>query len=357
MLNLCLRITVIKAEAMKNNGVTIQGTHIGPGQKSTVMLTLPELYDCSPMYIPVHVISGKLKGPTLVVFAVLHGDEINGFEIVHRLLKKQVLSRLHGNLITVPISNMYGFIYKSRYLMDRRDLNRSFPGSKKGSIAARLADLLLTDIASAATHIIDLHTGSLYRSNVPQIRATLKFKENLQMAKAFSAPVILDTAVLPGSLRESVNKLKIPYILYEAGEALRFDDFSINLGVKGIMNVMHTIKMLDDPASNKINARTKHPKKPTIAYSSKWLRANCSGMMQPKKNLGQHVDKNEVVAIITDPLTMRETKMLSSIPGIVIGMSNLPLIHEGEAIFHVASVDKPQTTADNIAELEEFYDH
>ena len=229
---------------MKNKALTIQGKTVEPGTRSILMLSLPELYDGSPMYMPVHVICGKLPGPTLVVLAAVHGDEINGVEIIHRLLKRKLVNQVKGNLIAVPIANIYGFIYKTRYLMDRRDLNRSFPGSVKGSIASRLANFLLQEIIKQATHVLDFHTASLHRANAPQIRATLTTQKIKLLAKSFNAPVVLDSAVLQGSLREAVNNFNIPYLLYEAGEALRLDELSINLGVKGLINVMRYIGML-----------------------------------------------------------------------------------------------------------------
>lgn len=335
---------------MKNLPLTIKEHTVSPGEKITLMLPLPELYDGSPMYMPVHVVCGKQSGPTLVVLAAIHGDEINGVEIINRLMKRKVLNSIKGNLIAVPIANIYGYIYKSRYLMDRRDLNRSFPGSIKGSIAARLANFLLKEILVSASIVIDLHTASLHRSNVPQIRATLADKKITALAKSFGAPVVLETAVLKGSLRESINEMKIPYLLYEAGEALRLDELSINVGVRGLLNVMRHSEML-----KKTHREGGHD--PTIAYSSKWIRANTGGLMTPVKRLGKKVEKDELIAIIVDPMTLTETNVYSPISGIVIGMTRLPLVHEGEALFHIASVKRPNQISEQIADLEEFYDH
>ena len=335
---------------MKNKPFEIKGNVVNPGEKKVLMLPLPELYDGSPMFMPVHVICGKQSGPTMVVLAAIHGDEINGVEIVHRLMKRKFIHQIKGNFVAVPIANIYGFIFKSRYLMDRRDLNRSFPGSLKGSIASRLANFLLKEILEKASLVIDLHTASLDRINIPQIRATLNNQNIKELAKAFAAPVILETPVLQGSLRESVNKMKIPYLLYEAGEALRFDELSIQVGVRGIVNVMRHVNMLKT-IKNRKNVS------PTFAYSSKWIRANTSGMMTAEKQLGEKVEQNDLLAIIIDPMTLNETNVYAPVNGIIIGMTRLPLIHEGEALFHIASVKRPKAAAEQIAELEDLYDH
>jgi predicted deacylase len=298
------------------------------------------------MFMPIHVIRGKISGPTLLITAAIHGDELNGVEIIRQILLKKGLSRLKGTLIMVPTVNVYGFLYQSRYLMDRRDLNRSFPGSKKGSIAARLAHLLLHEVAIHATHIIDLHTGSLHRSNLPQIRTNLDSTENQAMARAFNAPVILDLLEPEGSFRHAMKASGKAFLLYEAGEALRFDDFSITVGVKGILRVMRNLHMLP-------HMKEKIKTKPTFSYNSYWIRAETSGTILFKKTLGSKVEAGEVIATIANPMTSEETSIVASKTGIVIGKSNLPLVHEGEALFHITCLDKPQEVADKIVQLEE----
>lgn len=230
--------------------------------------------------------------------------------------------------------------------MDRRDLNRSFPGSTSGSIAARLANLLLKELAVHATHVIDLHTGSMHRSNLPQIRANLDSPCNKKLAKSFNAPVILDLLEPAGSFRHAMRASSKPFLLYEAGEALRFDEFSIRLGVKGILRVMRSLGQL--PALK--NAPKCHA---TIAYSSYWIRAESSGTIVFHKPLGSRVKQGEVIAQIANPLSAEEQLVLASKTGTVIGKSNMPLVHEGEALFHIACLEKPKQVANKIAELEE----
>lgn len=320
---------------------------IKPGERKTINLKMPQLYDCSPMFMPVHVIRGKKPGPILLVTAAIHGDELNGLEVVRRLLKQKSLSRLRGTLIAVPTVNVYGFLYQSRYLMDRRDLNRSFPGSVSGSIAARLANLVLQELAVHATHVIDLHTGALNRSNLPQIRANLDSEENNKLAQAFNAPVILDLLEPVGSFRHAMKTSGKPFLLYEAGEALRFDEFSIRVGVKGVMRVMRELQILPP-------LKTAPKCQATLAYSSYWVRAENSGTIVFNKPLGSKVLEGEAIAHIANPLSGDEFAVIARKTGVVIGKSNLPLAHEGEALFHIACLDKPQQVADKIAQLEEM---
>ena len=183
----------------------INGNIINPGEHTTVMLPMPKLYDWTPLSMPVHIFRGKTVGPTLCITAAIHGDEVNGIEIVRRLLKKPALNQISGTLIAIPIVNIYGFLYQDRYLMDRRDLNRAFPGSQKGSLAARLAHLITSEIISKSTHIIDLHAGSLHRLNFPQIRVNVDLPETNDLANAFNAPVILHAALRDGSMRQYAN--------------------------------------------------------------------------------------------------------------------------------------------------------
>lgn len=334
---------------MSNTELEINGTVIKPGTRQTISLPMPKLYDATPLTMPVHVIRGKRPGPILCVTAAIHGDEVNGVEIVRRLLKKAVLKKISGTLIVIPIVNIYGFLYQDRYLMDRRDLNRSFPGSQKGSLAGRLAHLLSSEIITKSTHIIDLHTGSLYRSNLPQIRADIDVKGTRSMAKYFNAPVILHSPQRVGSLRHYANTLSIPFILYEAGEALRFDEFSIKSGIKGILNVMQHLKMIPKEYTSEIKFSSE------LARSSFWVRSPSSGILRFYKTLGKKVKKGDLLAIISNPTGPEEQKLLSPISGIIIGKSNLPMVHEGAALFHIACFEKLQSVVNRVEYLQGQY--
>lgn len=321
---------------------------IKPGTNQVIDLPLPSLYTHTPMIMPVHVIKGKNPGPCLFVSAAIHGDELNGLEIVRRLLNQSALKRLRGTLIAIPMVNVYGVIHHSRYLPDRRDLNRSFPGSAKGSLAARLADLFMHEIVSKCTHGIDLHTAAIHRSNLPQIRANLDDEETLGLAKAFNVPVLINSTLRDGSLRESAAEKGIPMLLYEAGEALRFDEMCIRAGVQGILEVMRHLGMIS-ARKNK-----KGLKDPFIARSSSWIRAPASGIFRTVKPLGAHIKRNDVLGAISDPITNVEVELLSPHNGLVIGRSEIPLVYEGEAVYHLAKFEDHKEVAEQI---ESFQDH
>ena len=309
----------------------INGNTFEPGSRKTIDLPLGRLYTHAPMSIPVHVVSGKRPGSRLFVSAAIHGDEINGVEIIRRLLKLPALKRLAGTLIAVPIVNIHGLITHSRYLPDRRDLNRSFPGTEKGSLAARVANIFMTEIVAQSTHGIDIHTGAVHRSNLPQVRANLDDEETKRLAHEFQVPVIISSNLRDGSLRESAAEYGIPMLLYEAGEALRFDEVSIRAGVKGIVNVMRALEML--PPSR---GKTTKMIDPVVARSTTWVRAPDSGILRAMVPLGSRVKKNTLLGVVADPFGERETNIVASFGGIVIGRTELPLVNEGNALYHIA---------------------
>ena len=221
--------------------LNIAGKAISAGQSATINIPVARLYTHTEMTLPVHILRGKREGPSLFVSAAVHGDEIVGVEVIRRLLKLKIMGRLRGTLIAIPVVNVYGFIHNSRYLPDRRDLNRFFPGTEKGSLTSRLANLFMEEIVGNSTHGIDLHSGTNHRTNFPQIRACLDDAETRRLAFSFGAPVILNADLRDGSLRQAVRDVGIPVLLYEAGEALRFDEVAIRTGVKGILSVMRTL--------------------------------------------------------------------------------------------------------------------
>lgn len=310
--------------------LTIGDTRIRPGERVNVDLPVADLYTSTSLSMPVKVIRGRQAGPVLFVSAAIHGDELNGVETIRRLLKRKALRSIRGTLIAIPIVNVHGFLDQSRYLPDRRDLNRSFPGSAKGSIAARLANLFLREIVAKADAGIDLHTGALHRSNLPQVRANLDDPKTLEIARAFGAPVVINSNTRDGSLRACAAKRGMPILIYEAGEALRFDETGIRTGLRGILNVMRSMRML--PA-----ARRAPPIDPVVARSTQWVRANTSGIVTGKAKLGSTISKGQLLAAISDPLGDEETKVIAPSDGIVIGRTNLPLAHEGDALFNLGT--------------------
>ncbi|WFE68018.1 succinylglutamate desuccinylase/aspartoacylase family protein [Thiomicrospira sp. R3] len=331
----------------KNQPIELAGQWVLPGERKTIDLVVGKLYTHSPITMPVQVLCGHQAGPVMFISAAIHGDELNGVEIIRRLLKVPSLKRLKGTLMAVPIVNLHGFINQSRYLPDRRDLNRSFPGSDKGSLAGRVARLFLDEIVERSTHGIDLHTGAVHRSNLPQIRADLDNEETLRLAKAFGTPVVLNSNLRDGSLREAASKKGIPVLLYEAGEALRFDELSIRGGVEGILRVMRQLEML--PASRKKNEFD-----PIVARSSAWVRAPQDGIFRAKVKQGYRVQKDQtLLAVVSDPFGESEVEIWAPFSGIVIGQLHLPLVNEGEALFHIARFNRTDIAADNIENYQE----
>jgi predicted deacylase len=317
----------------KNKALIINGITIKSGEKKVIELPIAKLYTNTNLTIPIQVICGKTDGPRLFISAAIHGDELNGIEIIRRLVKTKDLKNLRGTLIVIPVVNVFGFIQHSRYLPDRRDLNRCFPGSKRGSLAARLAHTFLEEIVSQCNYGIDLHTGAIHRSNLPQVRANLDDEETRLLAEAFSVPVLLNSNLRDGSLRQAASEYGVKVLLYEAGEALRFDEFSIRAGTRGILHVMRKLNMLS------YRKKKNKPHDPFIARSSSWERATESGLLRSIAPLGMRVKKDDLLGIISDPADMFDSieyEVRAQFDGLIIGKSNIPLVNEGDAIFHIA---------------------
>ena len=313
----------------------IAGRTVSPGTRVSIDLALPRLYTHAPVTMPVVVHHGRQAGPRLLVSAAVHGDELNGIEIIRRLLQRSSLTRLRGTLVMVPFVNAYGVLSHSRYLPDRRDLNRSFPGSENGSLAARVAHVFMKEVVSLCSHGVDLHTAARHRSNLPQIRADLEESETKRLAQAFGVPVLLNARVRDGSLRGCAADNGLPMLLYEAGEALRFDEFAIHAGVKGIINVMLALGMLP-----KRKQRQREEPAPFIARGSRWVRAPESGIVRRVLDLGKHVNVGDTIAIIASPLGENEIEVRSEVEGVIIGRSTIPLVHAGEALAHIATFEE-----------------
>ncbi len=296
----------------------------------------------------VNVLVGRMAGPTLLIGAAIHGDEINGVEIIRRLLRHPSLSQLRGNLLAIPVVNVHGFLHQTRYLPDGRDLNRSFPGSSKGSLASRVADKFVDQLLSRCDFALDLHTGARHRTNLPQIRVDLSNEASKELGMAFGVPVLMHSRLRDGSLREEAAERGIPFLLYEGGESLRFDEFSIRVGVRGVMNVMRHLGMLRP-------TRRKHPPPtPFIARRSTWVRPNMSGVLRSLVSLGSRVSEGDLLGIVGDPMGDQEAPVYCPEDGIVIGKLNLPLVNEGDAIFHIACYkDRTEDAEQAINELQE----
>lgn len=338
-----------KLSAKKAGGLKIGKETIYLGERKRFSLEFAAMYDFTPLTIPVEVIRGSDPGPTMFISAAIHGDELNGVEIIKRLLAKPELKKIKGTLIVIPVVNVFGFNLKSRYLPDRRDLNRSFPGNASGSIASRLAHLFLKEIVKKCEYGIDLHTGAVHRDNLPQIRACLEDKETEELAKSFGAPVVIHSKLRDGSLREAALKKGVKILLYEGGEALRFQENVIQSGLKGCLAVMKKIGML--PTKTATSGRS--VKRSFLAQGSAWVRAPRSGSFLVKKKLGAHVKAGDVLAHISDPFGGQVTKVIAPEGGVVIGMTQIPLINRGGAMFHVATFKNTTSVAKAINELDD----
>jgi predicted deacylase len=313
----------------------IGGVEVMPGERRTIELPVARMPNAADLAMAVHVVRGKRDGPRLFVSAAIHGDEINGVEIVSRLLRMRALDRLRGTLIAVPVVNGFGFSGYSRYLPDRRDLNRSFPGRERGSLAARLAHLFMEQIVSNATHGIDLHTGAIHRTNLPQLRLTDGDAASLEMAKHFGAFVVLKSKLRDGSLRAAAAERKLPMVMYEGGEALRFDEWAITAGLRGVLATMHHLEMLP---SRRTQPRA--PRPVVIASNSVWIRAPEGGILRTRASLGKRVAKNDALGVIGDAFGREPIVVRAPGAAIVIGRTQLPVVNEGDALFHLLPLSK-----------------
>ena len=327
----------------KSAPFTIAGNTVKPGERLQFELPGANLYTNTPLEMPIEVIHGRQPGPALLVSAAIHGDELNGVEIIRRIKSLRSLRHLQGTLVLAPVVNLFGFIHQSRYLPDRRDLNRCFPGNENGSIASRVANLFFREVVQHCTHVIDLHTAAVNRVNLPQLRAALDEPGVREMAMGFSLPVIVNSGLIDGSLRCEAGKLGIPVITYEAGEALRLDERAIVSGVRGVINVMRSLGMLVSRRLSTVRAE------PYIARSTRWFRASMDGLFRPIAKLGSRVHGGDTLGIISAPFSSEEKVLIATDDGIVIGMSNLPLVNQGEALFHIAQFRKIGVVEDEIA--------
>lgn len=310
---------------------------IGPirvraGQSKSVALPITRLVTGADVDLPVRVLHGREDGPTIWIDAAIHGDEAVGVEVIRQVLTDLDPKTLRGTLIAVPIVNVLGFMNGDRYLPDRRDLNRSFPGSPRGSLAARIAHLMMTEVVAKCEVGIDLHTGSDRRTNLPQIRADLNDPRTRKLAEAFAAPIMLDAALRDGSLRAAGREEGAAVLLYEAGEAWRMDGWAVQAGVLGVKRVMASLGMIDpidgdDPT-------------PSLASSrSGWVRARGTGMLHLEVELGDHVSKGDRMGGLFDSLGKRVRLVHAERTGVVVGKTEAPVVNSGDAVVHIAEVD------------------
>lgn len=310
----------------------IGGQSFAAGKKGEVNLPIGSLIDYQPITMSVQVHRGKQNGPVLLLTAGIHGDELVGVEVLRRLLKSRRLQSLRGTLIVVPVVCMPAFLARTRYLPDRRDLNRLFPGSPDGSLGGRLAATFAEEVVTKCDYAIDFHTGANGRPNLPQIRISPGDDVGMELAKAFKPPVIIETSQRDGSLRSLFAKEKIPSLLYEAGEAYRLDPAAVRYGLRGVFSVMQHLGMLPPPRS------VKEPKTRTVVASgTTWVRAPQGGIFTPLVELGKAVNPSTKLGLVGDPFGRHETPVTSELEGVIIGLNREATADEGDALFHIAT--------------------
>lgn len=305
----------------------INNYEILPGKNATLRIPIASLPSGNTVGLFAHVYRSKKPGPTMLVIGGIHGDEINGVEIVRRAVKTGMFKRLtKGSVIAIPLLNVYGFINFSRVFPDGKDVNRSFPGSKKGSLAARIAYTLTHDILPLCDFGLDFHTGGASVYNYPQVRAFREDEGAIKLAEEFNMPILVKTGLIANSFRKAAHNRDIPIVVFEGGESLRMDDFSINEGLRGIMSVMAARGMIK---SNTPKIETK------VFETGSWLRAHRSGIFVAYKKSGDEINKGNILGIITDPYGGPETKVRARKKGVIFGHNNKPVVSQGDALFHI----------------------
>lgn len=305
----------------------IQGQEILPGEEKKVVVNLARLPSHSPIDLYITVSRAEQPGPVLLLSGGLHGDELNGIEVVRRMMFRQLHRPEAGTIICIPIINIFGFIHTSRYVPDGKDVNRSFPGNSSGSMASRVAHYLSKNIFPIIDYGLDFHTGGAERTNYPQIRCQLKDPVNAELAEAFHAPFTLNSPLRPKSMRQAAMRLGKHILVYEGGESGRFDEFAIQEAIDGTLRLMKHLGMRSQAPE------AEHPSR--YIKNSSWLRARNSGIFFSAVQYGQQVKRNEVVGSLHDPFGDFEQKIKASASGYVLGLNNHPVVHQGDALMHI----------------------
>lgn len=314
--------------------LVIFGESILPGESKTINVEIARLHTTTKLNIPVIVRRSKVEGPVVLFSAGIHGDEINGVEIVRQIISKRINRPQRGTIICIPVINMYGFVNKAREFPDGRDLNRVFPGSKKGSLASRFAYHIVNDVLPIVDYAVDFHAGGASRFNAPQIRLSENNMDLKVLADVFSAPFTLYSKNISGSFRSISEKLKVKMLLFEGGKSLDINHDIANIGIDGVKRLLSHLRMLD--AGHFVEV----PEKPSIYIEkSVWLRAKCSGLLHDYDTIGKFVKKGTILAIITDPFGKFERKVKAPHDGYIINANHSPIVYEGDAIYHMSKTN------------------
>lgn len=305
----------------------INAQTVSPGECKQIVLNSYELHTKTSIEIPVFVFRSQAEGPTLLLSAGMHGEETNGIEIIRRIITREEVRHLNcGNIIAIPVINSVSFLFGSRDLPDGRDLNRCFPGNRKGSFGSRIAYDLMQHIIPLIDFGVDFHTGGAKINNSPQLRCVFEFPENISLAEKFSPPLIIDSSYREGTFRKEASKKGKPILVYEGGESMRFDYTAINEGVNGCLRLMKSYNMIDLDI----------PKNPAVKIrKDTWIRANASGLFHMNTTNGAYVEKNDLLGVVCNPFGSVEYKILSSVDGYIVGINNQPVVNQGDALIHI----------------------
>jgi predicted deacylase len=314
---------------MTNPILTICNATIHSGESTNLALPLPEQFSCAPLYMPIKVVKGKKPGPCLLIFSTIKGTELNGIEIVNRVMEALDPKQMAGTVIAIPVVNVYGLTHYPSTLPSGRKLEDCFPGKENGTFGERFAHVFTEEILKKADYCIELQTGGIGHTILPQVYCNFDDKQSTKLARIFQAPIITNVELQKNTLRKTTDELNIPLLVYQAGEALRFDEDAINLGVKGVLRVAAELKIIEYQSETNINS--------VASRESEWIIANNSGVLHSKVALGQHIFKKDLLGTITDPFGNKVLEpVISSHEGIVVGINMTPLVHEGLPIYRIA---------------------
>ncbi len=315
---------------LKHKKFVILNEEIHPGKGAQLNLEVAHLHTHTPVQVPVIVERGKVDGPVVLLMAGMHGDEINGMEIIRRVIRKGYNKPTEGIIICIPVFNIFGFLNVMRVLPDGRDLNRSFPGAKNGSLASQFAYHFMKEIAPKVDYVIDFHTGSAQRNNMAQIRCVFKDNESMELARIFNPPFIIHSAYIAKSIRESMSKRGKKILLFEGGKTNSIEEGIVKEGVDGIKRFLNHLNM----RSFKEVGNHHHP---VYIKEHKWLRAPNSGMFQTAVKNGDKVEVGTILGMVTDPFGKIEKRIKSPMEGYVFCINESPVVNKGDAIFHIGA--------------------
>lgn len=341
-----LPLTLTPASNSNSPDLHLNGLVIKPGERVLTRLVVSKLPSGTVIDIPVHVFRAPEPGPTVLLLAGMHGDEVNGIETIRRLIRRDLLHPLRGTILAVPILNIYGFLNFSREVPDGKDVNRSFPGNPRGSLASRVAHRFMREIMPLIDYGIDFHTGGAARANAPQIRCLLgEDPETDALAVAFGAPFTLHAALRPGSLREAAMQQGRRIIVYETGESLRLDEGGIDLAMAGTFRVLQHLGMVADAA------RAERPS--VVCLRHTWLRAKFAGLFRSHVRNGDYLEKGQLYGSVADPYGDTAVRLESPVAGYVIGLNHMPVVNQGDALVHVGRTDSAPSRLDLVPPFDE----